>query len=613
MWLNRIELPLRHLPAVSDDNVNIATRSTIRHKWTFEEKLTLSILVRCYGNNWYQKTCVFNAYFQGLGLPVFANHSFSENVLRAMWYDIDHKRHTNSTLQAIWLNAELSTSSSAWAVIRAALENHAAAIGLSLHKYTSQDDMNTTDLLVQEEASTLQHPPKRNRCARPLQRNFIENKDETEKALDDISLHQRRPYSAIQMPTKAGFKQNEAQLLTPPSSSKRVKLPNRPQIAKNLPRFGFRAFNIRSQGLNSSEGLRAGRFKGSTVIPPPPWTQTLAYSNDALRHINATPTDLTPFVSVTRNLIRAFHHGLKSASDSSIVVVDLHKVEKHDEQHHFGRVQSVKDLNLKSPDGYNGSGEYLVWGEVPGNAVISCQSITQILSNLPNCGDGAPFHVDTIRSAKYSTAARNRIKVARTPLTIHNGKAVGNLLRALKIPKKHLKDAVYSVIADWQFQASRSGMWQKNREFMLGIHEGFNNVSNHTTSLGSQQNVLLDESLKDEIFSDEPKYLCDDDLMLDEVNDVESNEELDQPIEFMRSKRKLWDTDFEDVRMKGEVSDTDASEDNTAINIPDDRKVGEMDLRDQMSEPTIDEEQWENSFIHDLEDVIGMKKPKIER
>lgn len=216
----------------------------------------------------------------------------------------------------------------------------------------------------------------------------------------------------------------------------------------------------------------------TTNVPPPISSTSPTFRKHALRHINKVPNGPTPFISVTPKLLNAFHRAFKMSANPSIAVIDLElagRLRNTLKKDSLPVAHSVKSLELDSPDKYRGSSDWLIWGEIPGPAIISCNAVTDIMSALPIPeSEKDAFCFDTIRSSAYSPIARARIRNAGgTPLTSYNGQAVGRLLRVLGIPVSHLHDAIYAVITDWGFNASRSGRWKQNNEFMKGVRKGF--------------------------------------------------------------------------------------------------------------------------------------------
>ena len=575
---------------VRRENDNNPDESYLNHKWTLEAKITLAILAGWYLNSWQERTLIFNAYIQGADSPLNQGLHFSENVLRTKWWHLRNGEHTNGIKEISQYDTTFSDTSVAWAATRASLEEAAKELGITIHKRTTES-----------RTHTLQTP----RHTRVVKRKRQNHSPGPEFSNDEEGMVPRiksRSFIHNRVKTRQGTFQSYGGLLTPLSP---------------LPRYAFRAFNSTSQGLNSPRGFRAGRFKHSTAIPPSPETQSPQYCEDALMHINSLPNGSTPFISVTRNLLRALHHGFKTAFNSSIAVIDLHKVERLDldgEKRFLGTVQSVRALNLKSPDGYSGSGEYLVWGEITENAVVSCQTITHLVSSLSTSENDCPFYFNIIRSSAYSTAARNHIKKACTPLTSYTGKAVGELLRALYIPASRLDDAIYAVISDWRFNATKSGQWRKNRHFMTGVREGFEKIDKEFPLPKSYRKGLLDVTPNEEISSENPEeVMSDDGLALEDTEDDQGNERSQLQAEGRMFANKTMEiTSPEDVIREGGVINNQALKDafyhDIYINRADDGQLKNANVRDEMDCSTLSEDVWDEAFLQDIEEILDMDK-----
>lgn len=472
---SHVEIPLTTQSLhVSKEVTDFVRPHLVNHKWTLEQKFTLSILVRWYLNTWKEKTILFNAYFIGAKLSAGSSRLFSEKAIRAMWHDLSRKKDTDGTWKMIWQDTAFSKASSAWAVARAALENIANELGLVLQKRTSTS-IDSSDIripLIYKGIRRPQRVTKRKRYHLPSRDSSSENEEGTVFPL----VSKRRLSDIIQTPTKAGTRRGKIPLLTPPSSSQKPELPHRIHNPSRIPKLVFRAFCDKSQGINSSTCIRAGSFMNSTNVPPPISSKSPTFKKHALRHINKVPNGPTPFVSVTPKLLGAFHRAFKMSTNPSIAVIDLElagRLRNTQKEDSHPVAHSVKSLNLQSPDNYRGAADWLVWGEIPGQAIICTNTIDHLMSSLSTSENESPFYFEAIRSSAYSPVVRAHIRKARTPLTSHNGQAVGRLLRVLGIPASHLHDAIYAVITDWEFNASRSGRWKQNNEFMKGVHKGF--------------------------------------------------------------------------------------------------------------------------------------------
>lgn len=148
----------------------------------------------------------------------------------------------------------------------------------------------------------------------------------------------------------------------PPQS---LKVDNTEIYSPQVPRIAFRAYSVSSQGFNSAIEFQSGlSVNCNNTAPPEP--SSLLYRHHARRHIARVHEGTTPFISVTRNLIRALHHAFKTEKISSIAVIDLWKagyVDQYDYQSN-PYIQEVRSLKLNPGDPYSGKGEYLIWGKV---------------------------------------------------------------------------------------------------------------------------------------------------------------------------------------------------------------------------------------------------------
>lgn len=588
MFFSHIQVPrAEKVSELSKDDNDSLGDTYLNHTWTLEEKITLSILVQRYHSSWKDRTLIFNTYFHAAESSANQRPLLSENTLRTMWWRLKNGQNSNAAKDISWYDTVFSDTSIAWAATRASLEAIGTELGINIQKRT------TTDQSLANETPRHTKVIKRKRAKTPLSDSSSEGEED---GLNPLSTT-RRLYTNYQTPTRRGIVQHDTGLITPPNSSQKAKRANHSDVTRRLPRFAFRAFSRSSQGLNSPIGLRAGRFVESIAIPSPSSCQSPSYRDDARRHISSTPNGMTPFISVTRNLLRAFHHGFKTASDSSIAVVDLYKAEglhPGETDRSFATVQSVRSLQLESPDGYSGSGEYLIWGEVAENAITSCQSIAQILSTMPINGDGCPFYMDTISSSKYSTTARNQIKKIQTPLTLSTGQAVGNLLRSLRIPLIHLDDAVHSVICDWEFNASKSGRWRKNNDFMKGVHEGFRNGIPRVES--GMKHSADNVPKKNYPSNNYHKKSSDNDLIFEDTEDERGDQGL-------YSQEGVMGT-IPGIKRADSQTWEDAVPKEYALDRASDGKQMKVELMDGMDRSTRDEDLWAQAFRDDLGKTI---------
>ncbi len=591
-----------------------STRALVNHPWTLEEKIIVCLLARWFLNDWTEKTLLFNAYFRAPEASQNCGRPMSKPALRSMWGHLQNGRSAKGAWKTIWHDTAFSTTSNAWAAARASLEGIASEMGIIITRRTLSNGL---DLAAS--------PTPRRIVKRKRGSDRPENiSPETEDDMRLISLGQRLIDDESQMPTKSGHRRR-ADLVTPPPSchaskrltgrhkpgtprsvgiretgfltpisTSRVRQANlQPYRLRNVPCIAFRAYNSYSRGVNSPTGFLAGEFIEHAQIPFPVNRESKSYRSDARRHIGRVATGSTPFISVTKNLLRVLQYAVKMTQPAYIAVIDLHQAGQIGQSELEGphaRVQSVESLDLKSLDGYYGKGEWIIWGAISADAIISVHSLVEFLPALPSLpGSNGPFYAEHIRSARWTSEARSRIKKAKTPLNQSTGQAVGQLLGMLRIPTRYLEDATYSIISDWKFCGWQRSVWRRNEDFMHGVYEGFrgdlvevSELGNHDMEHSSRvsQYSLSTSDSDEETWNEDA---CDDGKVFEDSERQPENEAMDSMPNHGPPE--------EDIVSKGRISTNRVGNDEQVT----------MDLKDNMSQPTWDEVLWAHAFRDDLD------------
>ena len=127
-----------------------------------------------------------------------------------------------------------------------------------------------------------------------------------------------------------------------------------------IPELAFRGFSSASQGVNTSNGFKAGAFKDVLVVPSAPSTNSPCYKEAAKRHLEKDKSRSTPFVSVIKRQVRlevksryslilnispvrAIRRAaiLSEKSDAFLAMIDTKRlIEK-------GQIQAAQNLRLK--------------------------------------------------------------------------------------------------------------------------------------------------------------------------------------------------------------------------------------------------------------------------
>ena len=216
-----------------------------------------------------------------------------------------------------------------------------------------------------------------------------------------------------------------------------------------------------SQGVNSPRRFVAGSFVNQAV-PNSPESTSEEYKNEAIRHIAPVQTGSTALISVTSSLLRALHIAVKNPNTSLIAVIDLHQIDN---------VHWVPSLNLKTYHQYHGRSEYLIWGSIEEQAIISTVTFSSFLARLSNTpGHLRLFRFDIIQKFKAMRSVCLHISRHRRLRTYSTGVATGVFANALALEAVHLSSLVEHIKTQWNFKRSSS---KDDQAFMDGVQEGF--------------------------------------------------------------------------------------------------------------------------------------------
>ena len=362
----------------------------------------------------------------------------------------------------IWQNIAFSKASSAWAVARAALKRIANELDLVLQKQTSTfiDDFNIRISLIYQEILRSQRVTKRKSYHLSSQDSSFENEKSTIFSL----VSKRQLSDIIQTSIKIDIRRDKISLLTLSSSSQKSKLSYRIRNLSRILKLVFRAFCDKSQDINSSTCIRVDSFMNSINVSSFISSKSSLFKKHALRHINKVSNESTSFVFVTSKLHDAFHRVFKMFTNSSIAIIDLElarRLRTTQKKNSHSVAHLIKSLHLHSLNNYRDAADWLMWGEIPDQAIICCTTIARVMFILSTSENEESFFFEAIRSAAYSSIAHAHIRKTRTSLISHNDQAVDRLLRVLSISTSHLHDAIYAVITDWEFNAFRSERWKQ--------------------------------------------------------------------------------------------------------------------------------------------------------
>lgn len=226
---------------------------------------------------------------------------------------------------------------------------------------------------------------------------------------------------------------------------------------------------------DTETGLRAGLFRNSSdLVFEPVQLGSLEFETYAVNHLSDDDRNMaTPFISFSENPKAAVHRALKFKC-GKVVVIDLH-VAIAVLQSRFRKTLDVwwpaayvvKELGLKGKlhGGYNGQGEYLVWGEVSEKAILATLNIDD-LQRTPQLSQ--MLQINILKDCMRAHEIRKRLDKSLLPkVNFETGKTIGSFLFQHGVLHwRHLEVLSTKIAANWRFKGAirrqrnkRGGTW----------------------------------------------------------------------------------------------------------------------------------------------------------
>ncbi|KAL8964960.1 MAG: hypothetical protein Q9183_004115 [Haloplaca sp. 2 TL-2023] len=257
------------------------------------------------------------------------------------------------------------------------------------------------------------------------------------------------------------------------------------------------AFNSRSQGLNGHDGFVAGEFLGAAVSLATP--DASSYLQQLERHLAWYHRGVTPFVSVSQNLLRVLRHTTRGnkgknvepdeSNDWQVALIDLSKV--------TGSVRAVWETDMDVDlDGIVNAdyqrdfrknvrrafGEWIVWGGIPASAVLKVVRMADLLAVMGQHAE--TFLMETMLSTKNTRQARIAIgPLVDRRLSNDDGIAIGRLLLLFGIPERYIVHAVQNLLFDWRYPECQQSAWKTNQTFVKGCNDAYHSTASDFQTL----------------------------------------------------------------------------------------------------------------------------------
>ncbi|PYI05780.1 hypothetical protein BO78DRAFT_286211, partial [Aspergillus sclerotiicarbonarius CBS 121057] len=231
-----------------------------------------------------------------------------------------------------------------------------------------------------------------------------------------------------------------------------------------VPRFLYRWSNIDSQGVNSKRLFLAGLFADGREQFSPEDISQEQFSEYFLRHAHIEKTP-SPFISTFISMLSPVHRALWNKEGAIISIIDTKKLDTA----LYSAKDNFRKHNLRIR-GYDGRGEYLVWGRIPSAAIICAVKISTIQQLADEHTEiGKLLQLEKIASHKFNRRKLHE-DLARGAgnLDRASGFAIGKLLFSIDLPFEFSTDVSEGLFHSWRLK--RTGSWESFHE---GVDAGY--------------------------------------------------------------------------------------------------------------------------------------------
>jgi len=479
------------------------------HRWTLKEREALCILRRWYCNSWKELAKVFNGYFAAKSQ---SDHiiAVSGPALAMQLFEMQSHGVKRKAFESVFIETLFVDEHCAWTDIRRGLEQAARAVAITLERRVEDRE----ELLKRcDEVSKNTKRKKTMNCTESVLGSFAYKSDDEDmgpatpakrpryltpspsprsgsKALTGISPGQ---YDSGVV-RKPQYKHTPAtpQSLCRPSrpgpsplktvSSKRVCMGSRPvplEDAQQLPKteIAFRFYDSNSSGVNGPTGIRAGLFSTSTgKISLPPNVESLSFRKEALKHLSWT-REPTPFISMYESLLPVLHRGLQSPAGAraSVAIINLHTIsnnQTHNNPRLYLAAKIIKQLGITHQVyGYRGISEWLVWGMIEKEAIVTTFRIEDIRRFLTGSPDVCiVLRFPEVESSRNANEYREKLKGNPNHVGRASGRVVGKFLAFVELPDPYIESAAKKMARDWQLNGNKSR--PRRERYLEGVQLG---------------------------------------------------------------------------------------------------------------------------------------------
>ncbi|KAM5442862.1 hypothetical protein MferCBS31731_002248 [Microsporum ferrugineum] len=447
-------------------HVQLNSRESAKIKWNEMMKTFLCVLVRCYVLNWEKFTAAFNlAFAESLRAYGLRNGTRSQ-PLRSQWHHLKHWKDD------IWLCVN-NTPPAQWAGISLFVEMIERVTRGKIH-------------LLARHGVDIQHLVEMGKNAR------------LRCHADQCPVQQTPPKSPSRAVPASAIPPPAARELPTPSLSPDQSV--RPKIIP--PPLLFRFWTSNSGGINSVNKFVGGMWAEDLGVPIPDNSLIDTRIISSLIRTHLTRINVaSAFISTSTSPLGVFHRALKERK-AQISILDTSKISLTQlyPAISYLRYDPIQ-YGTQGKGRYFGQGEWLVWGAIPPEAILttfSTSTLFSISSEYPSIGKLLQLHV--IKDAKFNRAPLGRkLRSKNVVADIQSGRYMGQLLKLLNVPQSHIAALSMLFAVKWSFQSPGD----KRASYLQGVQRGYISAFGLDIPLNTTETDEENEDPAGEYYEDE--------------------------------------------------------------------------------------------------------------
>ncbi|KAJ5774239.1 hypothetical protein N7457_009135 [Penicillium paradoxum] len=219
--------------------------------------------------------------------------------------------------------------------------------------------------------------------------------------------------------------------------------------ADMMPPLLYRWSNCDSQGINSKTCFRAALFCNGEWFNPEDFSET-RFLNFFRSHVTKQKTK-TPFISTFLSPLAPIHRALASQKGAIVTVIDTSKLNT---KVFYACPLAVRTRSLVHM--WKGYGEYLIWGHIPTEAIVSTLEIARLEEIANSHRDiNRLMQISLISSLKYCDNHLRDMLASKTKSPFKSGRTLGKLLTLLQVPMVHWDNIAPRFAKTWGWKSKK--------------------------------------------------------------------------------------------------------------------------------------------------------------